>query len=534
MPNLRVRDIRVDKPSKRVFCVISHPDVASLDASVRSQIRSAVGNSLPQNYRCDVQFANDRFTARSFTALISDFTKKRFPLFAEVKQDKISVKIEDLNASATFFVNKFIKHNMELAAYTEQLQAFFSAYSCYVVHFDVQEDQTATADVNVQNQERLVHLAINRELLKPRRYFDVTDVEKQIGKEISAKPMYISDIRAPMENCVICGTVSEKELRSVKNNSVLKLCKFNLTDGSGATMPCLMFVRFKIEDFETIKQTTGKSDSEVKTISEKQRAANDTRMKKLTFLTDGTEVLVRGKVVFSQFSQRLELQMYDICKCRIRPISLQPTFKSQVPDDYVLVRPVPIGEFRQLSITRLCERPSVLSGTKCVAIFANVTGYNAVKDKIFALCGVKLKDGHLKEKFYTSVLPEIELTDAQMSDAGVTARQLSLSPTLTELIADIFKFLDDCILVGENLSQLLDLLNYYGAPLGFNFANKTVTSASTFRRLFEASTVDARPSYSQLDEVAKALKLDCRTSPDCRDQAMTVARCMSELASLAK
>ena len=32
-------------------------------------------------------------------------------------------------------------------------------------------------------------------------------------------------------------------------------------------------------------------------------------MKMLSFLTDGTEVLVRGKVVYSSFSQGLEMQL---------------------------------------------------------------------------------------------------------------------------------------------------------------------------------------------------------------------------------
>lgn len=535
MPNLRVRDIRVDKVLKRVYCVISYPDVSSLDGNVRGEMRAVVQTSMPKGYRSEVQFANDKFNDRSFAALVIDYIKKRFPLFADTRQYKISAKVQDFNATATFNVNKFTKRNMEIAEFTSQLSAFFASYSCYNVQFLLVEDNNITVDnVDIENQERLVHLAINKEMLKPQRYFNVTDVVKHIGKEIVAKPMYISDIRAPMDSCVICGKISEKELRAVKNNAILKLCKFNLTDGSGATMPCLMFVRFKIDDVETIKQTTGKPDSEARTISEKQRLSNDKRMKKLAFLSDGLEVVVRGKVVYSQFSQRLELQMYDICKCRIEPINLQPKFKRGVPDSYVLVRPEPVEEYRQLTLMQLEERPSILEGKNCVALFANVTGYTITKDKIFALCGVRLLNGHLKEKLFTCVLPEMDLSEQQLKETNLSVKQLSLSPTLTEIIGDLFKFVAESILVGDNLFELLELLNYYAAPLGFNFSNKTISTADAFQRLFENSTVDSRPVYSQLEEVAKALKLDCKITANCEDKAMAVAKCMSFLASNAK
>ncbi len=535
MPNLRVRDIRVDKVLKRVYCVISYPDVSTLDGGVRGEMRAVVSENMPKGYRCEVQFANDKFNERSFVALVVDYVKKRFPLFADIKQDKISAKVQDFNATATFNVNKFTKRNMEIAEFTSQLSAFFAAYSCYNVQFFLVEDKSATlGNADIENQERLVHLAINKEMLKPQRYFNVTDVVKYIGKEIVSKPMYISDIRTPMDSCVICGKISEKELRAVKNNSILKLCKFNLTDGSGATMPCLMFVRFKIEDVETIKQTTGKPDSEVHTISEKQRLSNDKLMKKLAFLTDGLEIVVRGKVVYSQFSQRLELQMYDICKCRIEPINLQPKFKRGVPESYVLVRPQSAEEYRQLSLMQLEERPSVLQGKDCVVLFANVTGYNITKDKIFALCGVRLLNGHMKEKFFTCVLPEMDLPEQQLKETNISVKQLSLSPTLTEIIGDLFKFTFQSILVGDNLFELTELLNYYAAPLGYNFSNKIVSTADAFQRLFENSTVDVRPAYSQLEEVAKSLKIDSRPTANCEDKAMTVAKCMSFLASNAK
>ena len=257
-------------------------------------------------------------------------------------------------------------------------------------------------------------------------------------------------------------------------------------------------------------------------------------MKMLSFLTDGTEVLVRGKVVYSSFSQGLEMQVYDVCKCRIAPLGLQPKLQKRAPAQYVLVQPQQISEYRQLSFTGWEEKPSLLSGRHFVALYANVTGYNVTKDKVFSLCGVRIKDGHMTEMFHTLVMPEIELSEGQLKDADATVKQIMLSPTITEVIADLYKFVGDAVLVGADLPLLLQLLNYYAAPIGYSFANRTTSQTEMLSRLFENSTLDARPTYSQLKEVAKVLKVTAPQTASAKDNALALARCMTSLARFAK
>ena len=535
MQDLRVRDIRVDKTQKKVFCVLSYPDMVNVKPPERAAIRGAVAESVPKGYRYDVQLVSDVFNERSLTATLADLIKRRYPLFAHVC-GKIAVsKVAERHFAVTFSVNETTKKNMEVADFLSQLQQFFESYTCYEVEFAVAVDKTLQMQkTDLAEQERLVHLAVNKELLKPQRFFNVTDVQKHIGKEINTKPMYISDVRKPMDSCVLCGKISEKTLRAAKNNTVMQICKFNLTDGSLATMPCIMFVRFNIEDFETIKQTTNKPDSEVATISKKQRLANEKKMKMLMFLTNGLEILVRGKVVYSDFSQRLEMHVYDICTCRIQPVAMQPVLERETPQFYTLVFPQPVEEYRQLSFTNWQEKPSLLTGKNCVVMYANVTGYNVTKDKIYSLCCFRLVDGHIREKFATLVMPETDLSDQQLKDANVTVKQLMLSPTLTEVVPDLFKFTHGATLVGMDLPALVQLLNYYGAPIGYNFKNDIVSQTEMLASLFENSTYDVRPSYLQLKDVAKALKLNCNVSSDCREKASAMAKIMSLLAQHAK
>lgn len=106
------------------------------------------------------------------------------------------------------FVTENARRNMETADFPSLLRQFFEEYTCYDVQVSLEEDKLGER-ADVAEQEKLVRLAVNKELLKPQRYFDVTDVQKYIGKLIQSKPMYISDVRSPMENCVVCGRISE-------------------------------------------------------------------------------------------------------------------------------------------------------------------------------------------------------------------------------------------------------------------------------------------------------------------------------------
>lgn len=529
MPNLRVRDIRVDKNSRKIYCAVSYPDASNLPADIVSAVKSTVVAQFPKGYRYDVRVVNDRFNEKSFLMLLLDVIKKRYPLFANLKQENVSVKMQDRDIFAEFAVTDTTVRNMNAAGFFEEMKKFFLAYTSYGVHFSTTV-VAAQHEVDIAAQERLVQLAINKELLKPQRYFNVTDVQKCIGKEIPTKPMYISDIRAATENCVVCGRIFEKQMKDVKNNPSLKLCKFNLTDDSGATISCLTFVRLQIDDYETLKQTCeGKTDSEISTLSRTRRLSNEKKLKLFEFLYNGQEVLLRGKVVYSDFSQRLELQWYDLNKCKIQPLSLQPKFVSATPKQYVLVSPESIYEYRQMSFAQIEEKPSLLSGKDCVVLFANVTGYSVTKDKIYKLCAVRLVNGHLKEKFSTLISPERPLTEQQLHAANASVRAISGSPTITEIIGDLYKFVGKSEIIGNELPRLLELLNYYAAPLGYSFENNVSVAADVLSSLFDASDIDSKPNCFVFADVVKALKLDCSVTENAEDLAVSVARCISAL-----
>ena len=421
---------------------------------------------------------------------------------------------------------------METSEFAEKLVEFFSGYTCYDVDVLLREDDSP--DVDLTEQERLVRLAVNRELFKPSRYFAVQNVRKHVGKEFSGAPMYISDVRNPMDTCIICGVVSNKSIRAAKNNNSMQLCKFTLSDASGASMNCVIFVKFLLTDVAMIQDTTGKSEAEAKTLSETRTFANDKKMKLLLQILNGDSVIVRGRVAYNAYSERLEMTVYDLAKCEILPTSAQQKFTREVEKEYLLVRPEQYSEYQQTNFVFQPSQNSILRGRTVVVLHANTTGFNTIEDKVYAICGVKVVDGRVVERFFTYVNPEREIDGKLLSACELSENKLSFYPTLTEIIPDLYKFAYGCELVGNNLPQLLELLNYYAAPVGYQFSNKTVQQTDLLSELIENSLLSVSVSVAKLEDVAKKCKVPCKNTFFCKETALTVARCTSVLSDNAK
>ena len=532
MSELRMREIRVDKPLRRVFCKLSYPDMPNVSADVKSELSDCIRKLVPQGFTCSIDFLNDSFTETSFTNFIYDLIKNKFPIYGTISKHKIDVGIAGRKITAILSVSAAAKRNMELSDFVEKLIEYFNGYTCYDVDVLLREDNAV--DVDVAEQERLVRLAVNRELFKPSRYFAVKNVRKQLGKDFSGAPMYIADVRNPLDNCIICGVVSNKSVRAAKNNNSMQVCKFTLTDASGASMNCVTFVKFLLTDVATIQDTMGKSEVEAKTLSETRTLANDKKMKLLMEILNGDSVIVRGRVAYNAYSERLEMTVYDLAKCEILPVAPQQKYAREVEKEYLLVRPEEYTEYQQINFVFQRTQNSLLTGRNVVVLHANTTGFSTIEDKVYAICGVKVVDGRVTERFFTYVNPEKEIDGKALAACELADNKLSFYPTLTEIISDLYKFTHGCELVGNNLSQLLELLNYYASPVGYQFANATVAQVELLTALFENSLMNANVSVAKIDDVAKKCKIACKSTVFCKETALTVARCMSVLSDNVK
>lgn len=521
LKDIRVREVVVDKVARRISCSVSLPDSNNISPATKREIVDFVKSTVPANFHCSVTFFNDKFTELSFKKFFVDTLKAKYPMFSFLNKEKISVKIQDKHVDVQLLVGPVMKGNMETANFVEDFCNYCKSYTSYSVFVQVEEDANYVPTLNLDDQQKLVKLSIKKELLKPARYFEVENVQKHVGKIIGTRAMYIGDVRGASQSAVLCGTVSNKTLKASKNNSSLQICNFTLTDESG-NIPCVMFVRFEMTDVTKILKSSDSTQKQAEELSEKNKAINDKRMKKMMDIFDTMQVIVRGKIGYNDFSQRLEMVVFDLCKCTIKPMSQQPKAVAKVPSRYTLVHPQRFEEHHQLSF--VAEMVTSNLQQDYVVVNAQLTGNNLAKDKLFGICCVKISKGRIAEKFFTVVNPEIHLDDNQLASIGCGVDKLQIYPTITEIIPDLFKFLHGYDVVGINLVNTLNMLNYYAIPYGYSFNNKIVNEQDFLLQLLENSTISKRPNLGKVEEIAKVCKVVYEGNVECDRHATIVAR----------
>lgn len=528
MPNLRAREIKVDSLAKKISCTISYPNVKFLDDVVRNDIISCVKAGIPQGYFCVVTFAEDTFGEDSFKQYVYDVIKKDYPYLQTIRKDKMLVNIDGHDISVVFKVNQVDILNLEACDFCNKLVNSFGDYSCYRLEANAEIDTEAQIVIDTSDLDKRTQLAFNKQFMKPSRYFQVYDLQKCVGKIISTNPMYIADVRKASDSCVLCGTISEKTSKVSAKNPLIKITRFVLTDKSGGSINCVLFTKLLVTDLQTIVATENISVEDAEKVSETRKKRNANREKAVVFLNNDISVVVRGKVGINDFSGKMEMIVYDLNKCRIADSDTE-VFDRPVNQDYLLVEPTKYLSVKQEDFFDLIERPSYLTGKSVVILHANASGYNATKDKLYAICGVKLVDGKLSEKFFSYVNPETVVNDATLQTLRTTSTKLTASPTITELVSDLYKFCYGSIIVSDNVKPLLEYLNYYAQPFKYRFDNEAFVQTDFLSLMFDNSILEKKLNLAKYEHLSQTLKVQLPVGKLCSDTAEFIARCVNVL-----
>ena len=535
-PDLRVREIVVNKSSKKINCIVSYPDTTALSHVDRNGIFAVVKSCAPSNFYCTTVLQADVFNEVSLQKFFVEKIKSMFPFFVGLKLTDVVVRKQaERRFSITLVLQDFLYNLAQESAVVKSFCEFFATYSCYNLTMELKHSETPVdLDKLIQDQEKLVQLAISKELNKPIRRFAVDDVWKYIGKKVVSTPGYIVDIREPKALTTICGKISDKSIKVSKNNPNLQICKFKLTDNSGS-IDCILFVKHKVVDFDVIKDTTGKTDEEVNTVARANRLHNEKLHKQLIELYDNTEVVLDGKVVLNDFSSKLEMQVYNLSKCRILSQEEQPVYVRPVPENYVTVTPKKIAQFEQISM-EANQQEEVNYLVKGAHVILNVaaTGYNYLTDKVLQICAIKLVDGQIVEIFDTIINPELNDIKQELKQSfNLAWDKLVYFPTLTEVAGDLYKFTYGATLVGMEIDKIINIFNYYSMPAGYKFENNLIKLNDLFSNLFEL-TNKSKPNCSKLEDVAKKLNLEPPKVFDISQRTAISAKCVEILAKLGK
>ncbi len=334
-----------------------------------------------------------------------------------------------------------------------KIDDFLQASFCEKVSVAI--SSTGNTDVKITESVTRSNYVLDRpdegRLIRPQ------NVDDFIGRIIYEPAGYISDVTAPKENAVLCGTLSKiyeqyRKPKEGEERSDKKFFKFSIEDFTGK-ISCVYFPTKKTVD-------------------------------QFSLLIPGKQIVARGKVDEDTYRGQgaKTFIIKDICLCTLPENFVPNRLRRRVPDEYATVFPEKYVEKKQYSlfdaVKETASVPKFSIGKTFCVFDIETTGFNPDTDKIIEIGAVKVVDGKVTETFSTFIdpcepLPEriIKLTHIENSD-------VQGKPLVDQVLPDFYKFVDGAILVRQNVQFDHGFIKAYGEPLGIYFDNMLMDTLS--------------------------------------------------------
>ncbi|MEG1527754.1 MAG: hypothetical protein RR248_03460 [Clostridia bacterium] len=485
--DLRLRKTVIDTNRQDVtytFCTKN-----SLSEEQKKQIRALTYKFNDNSYECYIKFMLDTFTNEEVEEIIQQFMDDH-PSIKHRLTTQPSILLNDGKCDIAFDLDKLTFQIFENAQIKQQLQSTFTNISALTFNISIMVHSSDTKIDTLKEQVKVYQqISLNAELSKPKRFNKVVNVERFVGKKILSQPRYIIDLVDTQKSCVVCGKISNFNILESKKTTAI-IYKFTLTDYSGS-IQAVAFGR------------------------------NDVALK-LSTLRNDLDALVCGAVSFSNYSKQLELKVYDISLCNILPMEENVNTTKPMPEKYLLIKPTKVAVPEQIKIggEKTCE---YLQNNVIVTLDLKSSGQKVLEDKVYSINCTKIENGKITSGFSTLINPEIIL-DIE----GVDNAKLIESPTITDIIPDLFKFCANSVVVGLNIEVAMSFIKYYATGYGYYFNNINfdfIQLSQNYllgRRLSDKKK--KKVNYSTLSEIFQTL-----IQEEYLDTSLSMAVCLLEM-----
>ncbi|HPG92264.1 MAG TPA: exonuclease domain-containing protein [Clostridia bacterium] len=495
--DLRLRKTVYNQRKRTVRYVFSYP--VALSAVEKEDVIKTAKALSPQGLAVETTFEVDKFDANTVKDEILSFVSKTFPSLSMREEFVVECTNKGERAvKANFCADELTCKVIEQNSVVEILEKYFSSVTTTKVYFDM---TAVKKEIDTETLLKKVEVYQSREieiqLSKPKRFFTVTNIIQVIGKKIDSTARYISDVTAPVKNCVICGAVSYKKSYPTKNPD-LYVCKMDLADKTG---------KFPIVFF-----------------------AGKDAMKKYELVSEGDELIVSGPVAINNYSGQLELKAYNISKCDIVDEPQQAITRPE-PPEYITVFPQKIAYHEQVNLLDASMRKKgFLDGKDIVVFDLETTGLKFLQDKILEIGAVKIRNGEMIETFSTLVDPETEIPKEITQINKITDEMVLGQPLFSAVVGDFYKFTRNSILVAHNLDFDYDFLKYNASFSGYDFCNERYDTMELMRKLIMGGKYNGKkPLNYKLSTIAKSLGLEIENLHRALDDSILTARALLKM-----
>ncbi|MBP5177793.1 MAG: 3'-5' exoribonuclease, partial [Clostridia bacterium] len=227
----------------------------------------------------------------------------------------------------------------------------------------------------------------------------------------------------------------------------------------------------------SIKESISKSDKPYYRIDLSDRTGsvsglifpNKDKIPKMKKLTDGCEVILRGRFEMRGEYRNLRINSINLC---VFPKNFVPQArpKKAVPDRYALIEPKPLAMEKQDNFLEHKTIPACLVGRTFVVFDFETTG-TEFDDRITEIGAVKIVDGVLTECFTTLVDPHKHIPANITELTGIDDEMVKDAPDFKAVCPDFYKFCKDATLVAHNIEFDSRFLKVQSEPLDYYFDN---------------------------------------------------------------
>ena len=412
--------------------------------------RSVTARYVPEGLTANVKISKSVPSAEGVRAGILDVLKTRFPAVAAfVSPEDVSVDLEPGGGRFFVGVGEVERAQFSTDGVLDALSKELGKNFCGVWHGEFRFVEKEKEEIEREE-------ILPAERIRAPRIFPVTDYAEIDGGN-PKNAVYLADLDKEMQGVCICGTVSYAEERETKNGK--PYFSFTISDGTGQLRIAYFTKKATLEKVRTVKAGDG-------------------------VCFTGDNELYNGSLSF-------RAKFIDFGN---PPKDFVPEERPSkpVPPRYRTVFPSPVTDLVQSRMfDEDGEIPESVKSREFVVFDLETTGLNNTPssggmDRIIEIGAVKIRDGHICEKFSSFVSCPVRLSAEIIGITGITDDMLVGAPQVGDVMADFYRFAAGCELVGHNVQFDCKFVRYYGEKEGYLFDHKTydtVSFAQTVLRL---------------------------------------------------
>lgn len=442
-----------DKHELQVRFIISAFAIRGYDKEKMAEVLECLQKILP-GLKVEVQYirtyADDTVVKNK---IIEYFNKNQQMIFRRLSEENITLNVSDKEI--------FVKLTFETPTFK-----LLDAANCAETLKDFL-DTNFNQDIEVSLVEKVVDLStLNNDAVVPSPIFQEAQslrlIKISTGEKVYSKwkigginqlPNYISDIKNPADNVILCGKISNISKSEYKN-------KKHDPENTRSGPEKLPLVKFYLDD----------TTSKIEGVCFPRPEDVDSIMS----LGQNDQVVCVGSVTISNYSNSPSLTASAIFRCSIDFDSIQDIKSKPTPTDYSIVRPKPYeGQLSQSSMFEENKTATAYLKNKTFVVFDfEATDKDIMNAEPIELAAAKVVNGKITELFQTLIKPKATISQFITELTGIDNDMVKNSPKMEDILPDFYLFTRGSVLVGHNISGYdYPLLKKYADQCGYYFDN---------------------------------------------------------------